>query len=358
MRLVDPFDYFPHHASAVSGFGGAHLSPDPRYCFHTSYGAIRPGPAVFELRLRAARWTFGELSLRVHAYRPDSGEDACLVTGDRLDPVDEQVQDMTARVRFAARRGVTYAFHGYFPEGSDLRAEDIEIALVECEEGDDTYIEPPQSLLAGSVGPKEVRPANALIHVVTPRVSAPVSQDCTRSQLEEITGSTGDWAETLTLTALDTYGVERWALETLLIGPASAECERALEQRGLPLQRLDAHDVPPSDSLLFADIVLWPSGLWGEPDPDRRWAIVQGWVGRLKIGGLGIMTARYRPDRGPVSSDDIGNGPDITRNEIGKWALRLIGDGYSVAPLAFSAPEELDLDQDGLARFALIVRRL
>jgi hypothetical protein len=69
------------------------------------------------------------------------------------------------------------------------------------------------------------------------------------------------------------------------------------------------------------------------------------------------MTLRYLPDSGPVSSDDVGGGTQVTRNEIGKWALGLIGAGYSVAPLAFSAPEDLELDQDGLARFALIVRR-
>ena len=48
----------------------------------------------------------------------------------------------------------------------------------------------------------------------------------------------------------------------------------------------------------------------------------------------------------------------MTQNEIGRWALQLIGEGFSVAPLAFSTPEDLVLDPLGFARFALIAQRI
>jgi hypothetical protein len=45
------------------------------------------------------------------------------------------------------------------------------------------------------------------------------------------------------------------------------------------------------------------------------------------------------------------------RNEIKKWVFRLIGMGYSVAPLAFAEAQDLAIDDSGKAAFCLIVRR-
>ena len=363
MRQIDPFSFFPDHASAVSGLGGDALSPDPRYCFHTPYMFVRPGAAVFELTMRGVRATRGELALRVHAFRPGSGENASLVAATRLDVTTEGRTDLVASVRFGAMRDVEYAFYGFFIEDSDISASAIEIALHEPEGEEADYVDPPRSILAQDIGPREVRPANALIHVITPRLAIPVSQDCTLTQVQEArsgvpgVGMTGDWAEVLCLSALNTYDIRYRALEALVLGAVSDAFLACLGDAGFVISRADAADVPPASSPLFADVVLWPEGLRDTVDPQASWEAVQGWLARLKVGGLGVVTTTYLPDTGPVSCLDVADGAIATRNTIGKWALRLIGQSFDVAPLAFSDAEDLDLDRHGRARFALIVRR-
>lgn len=376
-RRVDPFVYWPQHASAIEGLGGDSLSPDPRYCFCTAYVPVKAGPASFRLTIRQVRASFGRLALHIHGLRPEAPENISLVTATRLEVATEDRADVEAAVRFAAIRGVHYAFYGYFVEDSDIDATDLEVSIEESEGDEEDYVQPPQSVLAWAFGPKEVRPANALIHVIAPHLSTPVSQDCTFSQIEENTWGDcrqdargtrvidrdqpdtlqNDWAEAVAIAALDAYGVGRLGLEAQVLGDVSPRFEATLVERLYMVQKPDVRAIPTASSPHFADLVLWPRGLWAEPDPERRWAIVHGWLGRLKIGGLGAITVRYRPDADPISSLDFSSGPEITRNEIGQWVLRLIGEGYAVAPLAFSDPDELVLDAHGLARFALIVQR-
>jgi hypothetical protein len=363
MREVDPFAYYAHHASAIEGMGGSGLSPNPLYCLHTYYLDMRAGPARFELELHNARASFGELILCVHAQRPNSDENASLVAGTRIDVVTDKAKDLHATVNFFALRNVQYALYGYFQQGSDMRADGVKVILQESDGEVDDYIEPPRSILAATPNKREVRPANALIHVVTPRLIAPVSQDFTRIQLGELKaagqGQTADeWAEALTLNALNAYGVTVRALEGVVVGPCSQRFSEALTNSAFAVVPVDADPVPPPNSGLFGDFMVWPQGLGGLDEAKQRWAAVKGWFGRLKIGGVGVITCRYRPGDIPNSSRSALAGIEITQNEIGRWALQLIGDGFSVAPLAFSATEDLVLDPDGLARFALIAKRI
>lgn len=363
MREIDPFPYYGTHASAISGFGGEHLSPDPRYCFHTHYIDVRPGPARFELQLESAHASHGELALRVHAVKTDSDESAILVSGARLELALDDTRDVRASVAFVAMRNVQYAFYGYFTEASDVKADGLGVFLHEFEGEVEDYVEPPRSYLALDQERSEVRPANALIHVITPHLAMPVSQDCTWWQMDELksvpdTAPTIDgWAEALCLNALHSYGVVVSGLEGLAVGPCSDGFFRVLEKAGFAMMAIDAAPLPAGNSNVFADFMVWPEGLAVDPDGARRWAAVKAWFGRLKIGGVGVLTCRYRPETSPTNSNTAVEGPEITQNEIGKWALRLIGDGYSVAPLAFSSPEDLVLDSEGLARFAIIAKR-
>lgn len=362
MRELDPFSFFYNHASAIEGLGGGDMSPDPRYCFHTPYQPVRPGQASFELQLRGVRASTGELSLRVHAFRPESGENASLVAAARLHVATDGKQDLNASVRFSALRDVHYAFYGFFIEDSDMRADELKILLHEAETEED-YIEPPMSLLAMDIAPREVRPANALIHVVTPHLANPVSQDCTLAQVEELAeGKVGelvvaDWEEAVCLAALRTYGVRTPALEGLIVGPCSQALKLALGDVGFSLAHEELLPLPPSNSTLFADFMVCPGGIGADTDPESRWETVRAWFARLKIGGLGVIVVRYLPLSRPGGSAVARDAEAISRNEIGKWALRLIASGYSVAPLAFAPFEELTLDGDGLAAFALIAQR-
>lgn len=364
MREIDPFPYYGTHASAISGFGGEHLSPDPRYCFHTHYIDVRPGPARYELRLDGVRASCGELALRVHAEKPDSVGNASLVAGARLELDVDGTQDLRVSVAFSAMHNVNYAFYGYFTEETDIKADGLSVLLHEFEGEVEDYVEPPRSFLALNMDPDEVRPANALIHVITPRLAMPVSQDCTWRQLEELKLDAGvpsgldGWTEAVCLNALRSYGVIVPSLEGVLVGPCSDAFSRALDDAGFSVTAIEPDPLPPANSGLFADFMVWPEGLAAEPDAARRWSAVSAWFGRLKIGGVGIATCRYRPGATPSSSSQANEGDDVTQNEIGRWALRLIGDGYSVAPLAFSPREDLAIDAEGLARFALIAKRV
>lgn len=364
MQEVDPFSYYFNHSSGIGGFGGDSMSPDPRYVFHTDYLDVRRGPARYELQLRGVRSTQGELALRIHAIRTGSDENASLVAGSRVDlAMDDDAQDLSVSLRFAALRGVQYAFYGYFLEASDIHADGLKIVLHETEDDEEVYPEPPCSILASDSKSSDVRPANALIHVVTPHLSTPVSQDCTIGQLAELKTqqrtdrSLGEWSEALCLNALGAYGLVFPALEGLLIGPCSDAFSAALAQCGFAMTRMAADPSPSAASNVFADFVVWPDGLQSGIDPERRWTVFHAWIGRLKIGGLGVIAVAYRPGSGASRSGDAIDSEYVSRNEIGKWALRLIADGYSVAPLAFSSPEDLVVDSDGLARFIMIVQR-
>ncbi|KUR80715.1 hypothetical protein [Novosphingobium sp. FSW06-99] len=361
MREVDPFAYYAHHASAIGGFGGGELSPNPLYCLHTYYMDMQAGPAKFEVQMHNVRASFGELMLCVHAQRRDSDENASLVAGSRVDVVTDKPSDLHATIAFFALRNVQYALYGYFDQGSDMRADGVKVVLHESDGEAGDYIEPPRSILASQQMKREVRPANALIHVVPPRLTAPVSQDFTRIQQRELKASghgesADEWAEALALNALKAFGVTVPALEGVVVGPCSQQFCTALTDARFSIVEVPAEPVPPPDFGLFGDFMVWPQGLGEIDDAAQRWETVKGWFARLKIGGLGMITCRYRPNEIPSASNTAAR--NINQNEIGRWALRLIGDGYSVAPLAFSAADDLVLDADGLARFALIAKRI
>lgn len=362
MREIDPFAFFYNHASAIRGLGGDARSPDPRYCFHTPYVEVRPGMAWFELSLSGVRASRGELALRVHAFRPESGENASLAAAGRLNVWVEDKQDLQVKVRFAALRDVKYAFYGHFLEDGDIFADGVAVALVEPEGEEAIYIEPPRSVLIVHDEKRDVRPANALIHAGPVQLNVPVSQDCSRSQLAEIGEASaggeafGRWSEAVCLAAMRAYGVSGTALEGQVVGPVTPAFWQELVAARFALRPMDEQPLG-EDAGVFSDFLLWPTGPSTDPDPVARWEKVKAWLARLKIGGLAVIHLRYRYIPGPLHASSATDGEYLTRNEIGKWALRLIGEGFSVAPLAFLPSTDLILDEDGLAAFNLIVRR-
>jgi len=366
MRDVDPFCYFSSHASALRGYGGENRSPDPQYCFHTHYIDVRPGMARYELRLKGARSSQGQLTVRVHALKASIGANASLVAGTRLDLVLDEKDDLVASVRFHALRDVTYAFYGFFSEHSDLVVDDVSVVLDEPEGEEDDYFEPPVSAMRGHDGPSEVRPANALIHYDALEKDSPVSQDCTWGQLSGVGGDPLNetslrahqlsWCETVCLAAMPAYGAVISGLDGWVIGSVS------------PFMRDHFNDAPFSIRFLdhlpdgiarneFADFLLWPEGPSDQIRVEERWEQVRTWLGQLKFGGLAAIGLRYRHLDALMSSTIAAEHHGLTRNEIGQWALRLIGNGFSVAPLAYADQENLAVGEDHQAAFVLIVRR-
>lgn len=369
MREVDPFDYWESHASALEGLGGLERSPDPRYCFHTRYHEVRPGRAGFVLRLEGVHATFGEIAVRVHAWKPESDSNISLVSGARmLLQSDPEESALTLPVRFASQKGVLYALYGYLSEDSDAKVGKLHVLVDEPEDTGEIHPEPPLSILAMDQAASEVRPANALLHYGRPAPHVPVSQSCTHDQIAALglTGHDADsglalWGEHLFLNALNAYGAVHSGLEGVIVRNEHEQGGTGYEEEvarfASVVHRLV--DPPPhrtSDE--FFDFMLIPDALGRANDARQRWEDVEDWLARLKIGGLAIATLRYRPDGDLVSSATAGDAPVLSRNEIGQWVLRLIGGNYSVAPMAFAPVSDLVTDSRGLAGFILIVQRL
>jgi hypothetical protein len=165
--------------------GGEARSPDPRYCFHTPYVDVRPGRPILNSNSLGSKIR-RDLSLRVHAFRPESGENASLAAAGRINVATDDMRDLVVRVRFGALRDVKYAFYGHFFEDGEIFAKDIKIFLDEPEDEAQIYVEPPRSVLALHNATREVRPANALIYSEVTHLHIPVSQDCGQSQVETL----------------------------------------------------------------------------------------------------------------------------------------------------------------------------
>lgn len=350
MRSIDPFSYWRDRASQLRGWGGERPSPDPQYCFHTSYEAVRPGRAVYSLKLLGSQATRGELTLRVHAYRPDSHMPPVLTAGGRLELGTDRYDDLAVSIPFHAINGVDYALYGFFTEPTDLSVERIEVLLDEPEGGEDVEIEAPISPLARPISVVEAGPATGLSHHEAVDRARPVSQDCTWRQLDagdSIPERLEHWREAICLAALMSYEVDGPGLSGWVAGHASRAMREALVAK--PVALYFHSEAPTPDTGEFADFVLWPDGPSVDGDAAERWTELHAWLERLKIGGLAVVGLRYRID---------DTAPDtLSRNEIKKWAFRAIGLGYSVAPLAFAVRNDLVIDEAGMAACCLIVRR-
>lgn len=367
MREIDPFDYWESHASAIEGLGGSERSPDPRYCFHTRYHEVREGRAGFVLKLNGVRAKFGEIAIRVHAWKPDGDGNISLVSGARLLLQSENDAQLELSVRFASRQGVLYSLYGYLSEDSDVSAQGLQVLIDEPEDNGDVYPEPPQSILAMNRQPSEARPANALTHQGRLVADAPVSQSCTYSQVAALglDGLDADsaiarWSERICLNALGSYGVFHSGLEGLVVGTGASDdgdYAQSLDRFATVVRR--PLGPPPSrKSDEFFDFMLITNAIGRGDNALSRWEEAEDWLTRLKIGGLGVLALRYRPDSCLISSKSASDGPTLSRNEIGQWTLRLIGNGYSVAPLAFAPSADLLVDHQELAGFVLIIQRL
>lgn len=359
-RDVDPFSYFFDHASAISGLGGERRSPDPQYCFHTHYLDVPPGAASYELRLRGVRASQGELTVRVHAYKPSTGGNASLVAGSRLYVAVEDRQDLSIQVKFVALRDVHYAFYGYFSEYSDIAADCLEVSLHEPESDEPAYIEPPVSINYKGIGAREVRPANALIHAGKFSIQAPVSQDFTKDQRAEIAraddkAQLAAWYEAIIINALAAYNIGGAGQDVLVIGALPPTIRATLSQFGYILHEVSGSRAS-CDGGYFADIIFWMEDIPHNSDAGKRWTLIQSWLAHLKIGGLAVIVLHYKVEDELLGKQAFDQS-DVSRNEIGQWALRLIGMGYSVAPLAFAPLADLVLTQDGRTTFSFIVQR-
>ena len=364
MREIDPFSYYLGQASVIPGFGGDNPPPEPGYCFHTDYVSVRPGVASYHLQLRGVHASGGRLALRIHSLRRDREENAKFVAGAQIDVRNADGQDLSIGVPFVAESQAQYAFYGKFVKDTDIRAQTLIVSLDERPGQGQDYVAPPPSVLVSPKDLQEPMQAKALLHVLSHPLLTPVSQDCTMRHVAELKAEADvsrgldDWGEALCLNALRLHGATGQALEGIVVGHCSESFIDALRNAGFDLNSFACSPPPPENSIMFGDFMVCPEGLPQDEDSASRWNTIRAWFARLKIGGIGVVTCRFLPSQFASSPDPVVDGSRITRSEIEKWALQLMIEGFSVAPLVFSTVEELQIDDAGLARFALIGRRL
>lgn len=389
-RAIEPFSFFFGHASAIPGLGGSNRGPDPNYCFHTPYHEYQPGIVLFRVTITGAKASHGELAARVHAFRPDSGHDASLVTGSRTPLEGLAGEDLELVVRAPVVPGVQYALYGYFSEASDLRASGLSVTIEECG-GDDPndYVssDTARSLFESSA----IDSHHRLVADGPPCLAHPVSQPLTEDQLQSSeylkhwldlpahTGETGwRWRQVFALQTLQTYGMLRSGPTGLLLTDEPLPLGRLLRAQGCSLAETGVSDVSeaiPADGACphraggIPSEEIGPIGgqfdfLIAMTKPD--WFVdkagfhgfVSAGLRRLLRGGIAVFLFDFTRGRGHRSDGllmSTGHIPD--RQEIEQLAMRIISHGSDVAQLSFG----VDVDGHGplaeICPFGLIVRR-
>jgi len=388
-REVEPFSFFSQHASAIPGLGGDERSPNPDYCFHTPYHEYRPGVVIFTVNLAEARASYGELALRVHAFRPDSGENATLVAGNRMPLDGVNVPTLEISVRFSAVPGVLYALFGYFSEPANLRAAGL--TIIAEERGNDNpadfvSAETTRSLFEGNA----IDDASRVIADGPPHFFLPLSQPMTAGQLASAeyrdswpeVGTGADpairWRQAYALQAVQAYGMLQQGTSGLLVASEDMPIGRVLRSYG---GSLTEWRILPGEStideVMGMDLSL-PSGspvnierLTGQFDflialtkanwfrsKDQFLTFVTSMLRHVLRGGLAVFLFDH------VNTQDSrqgrpGGSPDFPayRTDIQQLAIRIIAHGSSVAQLKFADPTDSD-EAKGVSRpFGFIVRR-
>jgi len=352
VREIDPFAYLVGHASAIEGFGGFEQSPDPRYCFHTDYLDVRPGRAIFRVIMTDAHATTGELSLRVHGFK--EGTDVLLVASIKLalDGLDgasiEQV------LRFTALDGVQYALFAFFSEPSDLGVASLKVSLEEP--GDGVPVRANRGAApASQFGARNQVPSPRLVGDEPPSLRSPVSQPCTDEQLESETfrsawpavaasnvPALAKWQMIAPLQALKVARMIVPGAQCLLLDPPHPVLAEVLVGSGVVVENLSGH----------ADAGRWIDETGGEGGFD--FVISHTLLGtdqvrerHLDAIGTGLRAVRTSCAAmfvlpfwsGTALVERPSGAADcLDRNDIQRIALRLIGQSYAVAQLAFPRP--------------------
>jgi hypothetical protein len=381
---IEPFSYFPTHASAIGGLGGPESGPDPNYCFHTPYLEYRPGVVLVKVRLSSARATEGELAIRVHAYRPDSAFDIALVAGTRVPLVGLDGSDVEVTIRIAAIPNVQYALYGYFSEASDLSAARLSI-LAEEVGGDGLEDFVSMDMARSLFETASVDFPNRLMADDEPRFAHPVSQPMTTGQIasaEYVRGwpsipvdgcdHSRRWPQVFALQVLLSFGMLGEGPSGLLMAGSDLPIADTIRARGGLLTELLIRTALVSDSdgggqradaILASDVET----IGGQFDfvaaiTQADWfacksdffTFITVTLRRLLRGGIAVFLFDYDTDADRQCARPVGQGGfSPRRGEIEQLALRIISHGSDVAQLSF--PEGIGTMD--VCPFGLIVRR-
>ncbi len=319
----------------------------------------------------------GLLTVRIHGFRVDGTSEVLLVAGGQLEIDRHQNEDVTFDVRFRAYRDVLYACYGFFSEPSDLAVNDLKIVIEELDDdqkGNDPLEEDvASSVLASLAIGASASQSSALVHAGPATLDVPVIQDCTLPQLRSrkflaeggrgLTGSDAlqKWSEIACRQALIAYGASHQAVHGLMIGGSNPFVSAFCAERGMVLRQSDwsiGDDFEELRQNGHVDFLISWLDFAAIESAGERYRVLVSLLSRLMIGGLCVICFRYVPDSVTPSSSMASASKELTRNEIGQWLMRLIGAGFSTAPIAFGSTAELVRDDAGRTAIVLVLRRL
>ena len=192
--FVDPFGYWPHHASAIASLGGPSAPDDAAYVFHTPYVLPAQGRVRFRLALQGLTATSG--AMRVHLMRrADASGTARSVKQFDL-ALDAFARDGgELEVETTANGDAEYALHARTLAETDAAADGLTVHLDRWSQGErhaermeearETIFAPPTT--TGRLWWKRQDPmaAAGLLRRGPATLADPVSQMCTAAQFEE-----------------------------------------------------------------------------------------------------------------------------------------------------------------------------
>lgn len=355
MLQLDPFGYFPEHASVFSGLGGQHPAPDGRYAFHTAYTSATPGLATFRLRLQQVVAEPCELNVRVLAHRP--GLDIMMATSARIYLDGSPQEEVEQIVRFLAVEDVEYAFYGFLTEPVQVSASSIDIGLVSLGPAKDG--KPLRSRASRFIERDYLVSAGKLYSSKPPTLLRPMSQAYSREQDVEIARH-DLWPEIAR--ELDS-GVERWRLvmpmqvlaqagmtdppvSGILLNPPAPTLHTALQRRGCEMAVIteSQHRADRADLYGTADFVIG----YGSSIPVQSGSfLMDDMLDLLAGGGLAIAVFSL-----PATVEE-----HVFRNAVQQIALYLLGKGLGVAQIAKCGSQSWHGPTGTEGAFALVVRK-
>lgn len=261
---LDPFGFWPGHASLIRGLGGSEPAELPGYAFHTPYVYSGGDRLTFYLRFNGLAATAGALTIKVHRLRGK--------TRPKVDLVRKTVYplaDLSGEIAIdiAAVDGDSYAIVGLLDRDAEASAAEL---WIDAERSDDGA--PFGVALAAAqqriFGEAATRGARALLSFDPATIADPVSQLCTSRQFDEPDyarwierlglGSVHlhrkQWEFVYILQALERYGAIRPGARGIGFGVGKERLPALLAAMGCTIV---ATDLPTGD----ARAATWSTGL-------------------------------------------------------------------------------------------------
>lgn len=375
---LDPFGYFLEQASAIPGMGGRHASPDPRYCFHTPYEPRKAGQIRVVVRLGGVSVTFGQLTVRIHAFRPGVDLDVSLAAANRID-LDDAGDVIELSISALAIPDVHYAVYGYLSEPSDLGAATLDVLVFETQDEDpQSFVQPGE--LRTAFGASSDGQSGHLITAAEPDFASPASQPCSPGQLAsgayraawpgcflDLPDEQARWCRKVALSALDSAGFLRPGARGLVVDERATELPAIIAEAGcqvivagvaetgsadavgLPELERQLDKLAEGSRLDFAISVNLADRL---PDQRAVAAHVQALNKCLLRGGAGVFLFHVQvPQSRPASARAL------TAGDISRLALSVLAHGSQVVQLNFAWNAGVKPVDSGRNAFILQTRR-